>query len=150
MPEVVESDNEEDETLTGVKRKRGGVPTKRKPFKRKEPMKGKPRSYKIRMLFTKKQEIEVRRCFHAARSAYNFANKRVCVDGMRADTISLKKDWVRADKKLKETTVGVSSRIMNQAIKDLVQSYKSNYAKLKKKPSHKFKVKDRCEFKTPN
>jgi transposase len=149
VPEVVESDNEEDETFTGVKRKRDGVPTKRKPFKRKEPMKGKPRSYKIRMLFTKKQEIEVRRCFHAARSAYNFANKRVCVDGMRADTISLKKDWVRADKKLKETTVGVSSRIMNQAIKDLVQSYKSNYAKLKKKPSHKFKVKDRCEFKTP-
>jgi hypothetical protein len=41
----VESDNEDDQSISGVKRKRDGAPTKRKPFKRKEPMKGKPRSY---------------------------------------------------------------------------------------------------------
>ena len=111
-------------------------------------MKGRPRSYKIRMLPTKEQIIELKRCFTAARIAYNFANKRVRDDNMPANIISLKKDWVRADSEVKGQTTGVASRFMNQAIKDLVQAYKSNYAKLKTHPSHKFVVKDRCEIKT--
>ena len=139
-------------TLVGGKRKKVlGDPAKRVPFKRKVPMKGKPRSYKIRMLATKKQTVVLKRWFGAAREAYNYANKRVRDDKMLANIISLKKDWLRAEKteELKQKISGVPSRIMNQAIKDLVQSYKSNYAKLKKNPSHKFEVKDRCHFETP-
>ena len=135
------------EELDSKKRKRQDS-AKPVPFQRKEPMKGRPRSYKIRMLPTKEQTIELKRCFTAARIAYNFANKRVRDDKAPANIISLKKDWVRADKALKDQTVGVASRFMNQAIKDLVQSYKSNYAKLKANPRHKFIVKDRCELKT--
>jgi transposase len=55
---------------------------------------------------------------------------------------------VLADKELKDKTAGVSSRFTNQAIKDLVQAYTSNYAKLKTNPRHKFKVNDRGEFTT--
>jgi len=136
----------EGEGSSGKKRKRKNTESssaKRTPFKRKVPMKGRPRSYKIRMLPTKEQEFELKRCFIASDIAYNFANKRVRDDKVAANTISLKKDWVRADKELKDKTAGVSSRFMNQAIKDLVQAYTSNYAKLKKNPLHKFTVKDR-------
>lgn len=122
--------------------------SKKTPFKRKVAMKGRPRSYKLRILQTKEQEVELKRCFAATDIAYNFANKRVRDDKMPANTISLRKDWVRADKELKDKTAGVSSRFMNQAIKDLVQTYTSNYAKLKTKPHHKFQVKDRGEFTT--
>lgn len=111
-------------------------------------MQGRPRSYKLRVLPTKQQEVELVRCFDAAEVAYNFANRRVRDDKVPANTISLKKDWVRADAKTKEKTVGVASRIVNQAIKELVQSYMSNYAKLKKNKRHKFVVKDRCRHGT--
>jgi transposase len=145
-----EGSSEFGEVSLGKKRKRKKdlkpQSSKRTPFKRKAPMKGRPVSYKIRMLPTKEQEIELKRCSLACDIAYNFANKRVRDDKMPANTISLRKDWVRADKKLKDKTAGVSSRIMNQAIKDLVQSYTSNYAKLKTNARHKFKVKDRDEF----
>ena len=110
-------------------------------------MKGRPRSYKIRMIPTKEQVVELKRCFAAARMAYNFANNRVRDDKVAANVISLRKDWVRAGVELKGETTGVASRFMNQAIKDLVQAYKSNYARLKSNPRHKFEVKDRCEFK---
>jgi transposase len=100
------------------------------------------------MLPTKEQVVELKRCFAAARAAYNFANKRVRDDKVPANIISLRKDWVRADHESKDATAGVASRFMNQAIKDLVQAYKSNYAILKSKPHHTFEIKDRCEFKT--
>lgn len=140
---------ESDDEGVGGKRKRDDeASSKRMPFKRKEPMKGRPRSYKIRMIPTKEQVVELKRCFASARMAYNFANKRVRDDKVAANVISLRKDWVRAGVELKEKTAGVASRFMNQAIKDLVQAYKSNYTRLKLKPSHKFEVKDRCEFRS--
>ena len=150
LPEVAAVESEGEEAPLGTKRKRDekATPSKRTPFKRKEPMKGRPRSYKIRMLPTKEQAVELKRCFAAARLAYNFANKRVREDKVPANIISLKKDWVQADEAFKGKTAGVASRFMNQAIKDLVQAYKSNYARMKSKPSHRFEVKDRCEFKT--
>ena len=82
----------EDESQTG-KRKRDQE-KKAAPFKRKEPLKGRPRSYMIRMLPTKEQLVELKRCFHACRVAFNFANKRVKDDKMPANTIALRKDWV--------------------------------------------------------
>ena len=148
---VSEGPYEESGVSVGNKRKRKDhkpSTSKPAPFKRKVPMKGRPRSYKIRLLPTKEQEVELRRCFYATDIAYNFANKRVRDDKVAANTISLKKDWVRADKELKDKTAGVSSRFTNQAIKDLVQAYTSNYAKLKANPCHKFIVKDRNEFST--
>ena len=50
----------EEGAVAGVKRKRGVAEAtlKRTPFKRKEPMKGRPRSYRIRMIPTKEQTIE--------------------------------------------------------------------------------------------
>ena len=111
------------------------------PFQRKEPMKGRPRSYKNRILPTKEQWVEIKRVFAAARTAYNFANKRIRDDKAPIDTISLKKDWVRSEKD--DCTKGVSTRIINNAIKEVVTSYKSNETKKKKNPRFTYEVKDR-------
>jgi len=111
------------------------------PFKRKDPLKGRARSYMIRMLPTKDQLVELKRCFHACRLAFNFANKRVKDDKMSANTIALKKDWVLLEKE--NEIKGVAARFPCNAIKDLVEAYKSNYAKLKTNPTHKFEVKNR-------
>ena len=116
------------------------------PFKRKDPMKGRARSYTIRMLPTKDQLVELKRCFHACRVAFNFANKRVKEDKMSANTIDLKKDWVLLEKQ--DQIKGVAARFPCNAIKDLVEAYKSNYAKLKTNPNHKFEVKDRSQANT--
>jgi len=133
----------EEESQTG-KRKRDQE-KKVAPFKRKEPLKGRARSYMIRMLPTKEQLVELKRCFHACRVAFNFANKRVRDDKMPANVIALRKDWVRFEKPdhIKIEIKGVANLFTSNAIKDLVEAYKSNYAKLKTNPNHKFQVKDR-------
>ena len=111
------------------------------PFQRKEPIKGKPRSYKNRILATKTQWVEIKRVFAAARAAYNFANKRVREDGAPKDIISLKKDWVRTEKD--ESITGVSMRISNTAVNELVAAYRSNETKKRKDPNFTYEVKDR-------
>jgi len=149
----------EDASLTGKRKRDQTTPSKRKksliqtqeglenqekktaPFKRMEPFKGRARSYVLRMLPTKEQLVELKRCFHACRVAFNFANKRVKDDDMPANVIALRKDWVRFEKP--DSIKGVASRFASNAIKDLVEAYKSNYAKIKTNPSHKFQVKDR-------
>jgi len=95
------------------------------------------------MLPTKEQEIELRRCFEAARIAYNFANGRIRNDNAPVNKGSLKADWVRANPELKAPTQGVASRIMNRAIWDLVDAYATNYAKISKGKGRKFEVKNR-------
>ena len=111
------------------------------PFQRKDPMKGRPRSYKNRILATKEQVVELKRAFAAARTAYNFANKRVRDEGAAINIIKLKKDWVRAEKD--DYIKGVSSRICSLAINELVASYKSNETKKRKKPDFTYEVKNR-------
>ena len=111
------------------------------PFQRKDPMKGRPRSYKNRILPTKEQVVELKRAFAAARTAYNFANKRVRDENAAINIIKLKKDWVRAEKN--DYIKGVSSRICSLAINELVASYKSNETKRRKKPDFTYEVKDR-------
>jgi len=145
------SDDEEEQVSVGKKRKKPEAEPKEKKGKgigRKEPMKGRPRSYKIRMLPTKEQEFELKRCFEAARIAYNFANRRVKVDKVPVSRKCLKMDWVREVSELKNSTKGVASRIMNRAITDLVEAYKTNYAKRCKGKGRKFEVKDRDMIKT--
>jgi len=114
---------------------------KPKPFQRKEPMKGRPRSYKTRILPTKEQVTELERAFAASRTAYNFANRRVRDEKALINIIGLKKDWVRTEKD--DYIQGVSMRISNFAINELVASYKSNETKKRKNPNFTYEVKDR-------
>ncbi len=111
------------------------------PFQRKDPMKGRPRAYKNRILPTKEQVVELKRAFTAARTAYNFANKRVRDEEAAINIIKLKKDWVRAEKD--DYIKGVSTRICSLAINELVASYKSNETKKRKNPNFTYEVKDR-------
>ena len=111
------------------------------PFQRKEPMKGRPRSYKNRMLPTKEQWIELKKIFAVARTAYNFANKRIRDDKAPIDVIGLRKDWVRSDRD--EEIKSVSSLICSNAIKELVTAYKTNETKKAKNPKHEYEIKDR-------
>jgi len=134
----------------GTKRKKEPEepPKKKKKIGRQEPMKGRPRSYKLRMFPTKAQAFELKRCFAAARAAYNFANRRVRVDKVPVNEMSLKHDWVIADPALKRDAMGVSARITNGGVADLVRAYTSNYAKLRIGKGKPFVVKDRDEIKT--
>jgi transposase len=116
------------------------------PFKRKEPLKGRLRSYKIRMLPTKEQLVELKRCFHACRVAFNFANKRVRDDKAPAHFFTLAREWTQYKKP--EEIKGVAKRLTDNAVKDLTDAYKSNYAKLRRDPTHTFQINDRSQDKT--
>jgi transposase len=98
------------------------------------------------MIPTKEQLIELKRCFLACRLAFNFANKRVRDDKMSANTIALRKEWVCFEKP--DEIKGIASRFTSNAIKDLVEAYKSNFARLRKDPKHKFQIRDRSEIQT--
>ena len=117
---------------------------KRVPFKRAVPLEGYQRSWKIRMLPTKEQAIELKNCISVVRKAYNFANRRVRDDKAPANRIKLQNDWEKMDHP--PEVKAVASRFARGGINDLVDAYKSNYAKLKHKPHHKFVVLDRDEF----
>jgi transposase len=67
-------------------------------------------------------------------------------DKAPADFFALSKEWAMYEKP--EEIKGVASRFTATAVKDLADAYKSNYAKLKKDPKHKFEVKDRSKLKT--
>lgn len=116
---------------------------KRVPFKRAVALEGRQRSWKVRMLPTKEQATELKRCIGVARDAYNFANKRVREDKVPANRIALRNEWEKMNHP--PEVKAVARRFVRGAIYDLVDAYTSNYAKLKTNPRHKFVVLDRDE-----
>jgi transposase len=98
------------------------------------------------MLPTKKQELELKNCIGVAREAFNFANRRVRDDKASANRIALRNEWEKLDHPPK--VKAVARRFARGAIYDLVDAYKSNYAKCKANPKHRFEVRDRDEFET--
>jgi len=125
-------------------------PTKRKtPFKRYAPLTGYLRTCKVLMLPTRSQVVELKRCFSAARRAYNQTVARI-KNGAKISTFALMKsfraepppDWATG-------TQAVASRIMAKAVNQAVGAYTSNFAKKLKDPKHRFEVKFRSTRRTP-
>ena len=133
-PRVREEEEEE-----ATKRKRPA------PFTRLAELQGQMRTYKVRMLPTREQKRELKRCFGVARCAYNFANERVRRGGARANFIQLRNEWTqRAPLPWASAPhTMVATRIQQHAIKQCVDAYTSNYAKAKLTPGHQFEVKYR-------
>ena len=117
---------------------------KRTPFKRAIALEGRQRSWKVRMLPTKAQALELKRCIGVVRDAYNFANRRVREDKVPANRIALRDEWEKMDHP--PEVKAVARRFVRGGIYDLVDAYTSNYAKLKANPKHKFVVLDRDEI----
>ena len=115
------------------------------PFIRSVELKGQMRTYKVLMLPTREQKIELKRCFGVARHAYNYANERIRKAGARANFIELRNEWTKRPPLpwASKPHTKVATRIQQHAIKQCVDAYVSNYAIKKKKPHHKFEVKYR-------
>ena len=118
---------------------------------RKEEMQDHFRVLKIRMLPTKDQRRELKRCCYVARRAYNWANECVREGFMEPNHFKLRKKW--NDQKIMDTLneegkQPVAGRIISHAIKQLTDAYQSNFARKKKDPSHRFSVRFRSLRKT--
>ena len=129
------------EEMNGEKRKVA-------PFKRKAPLEGHLRTYKVRMWPTREQESELRRTFTGARMAYNWTLEQIKKHDHRINAIALRTkfraeyvppDWLKNDK----GKHAVSDRILVAASKQVVDAYNSNFAKKKKDSSHSFEIKYR-------
>ena len=118
---------------------------KRSLFTRSVELKGQMRTYKVLMLPTKEQKIELKRCYAVARHAYNYANERIRKAKALANFIQLRNEWTKRPPLLWASAphTKVATRIQQHAIKQCVDAYVSNYAIRKKKPQHKFEVKYR-------
>jgi transposase len=108
------------------------------PFGRKRPIAGQLRSYKVRMIPTEEQARELKRCFSAARHAYN-ATVAAVRGGARVNLVELRKAY-RASPNKPAWTTGVNSKIIAGAVDQAVNAYKTNFAKLRQNPGHHFEV----------
>ena len=135
---------------------------KQRPFQRKETLlDGQMRTYKVLMLPSLEQQLELKRCFAVARQAYNHANDLVKVNP-RLTFIEARKLWVQHTKLLPREDVAsahnarpVATKIAARAIKQLLDAYKTNVAKRARrewlnakypenaKPIEEYEVKDR-------
>ena len=125
-----------------------GEPKKRKrpaPFTRLAELNGQMRTYKVLMLPTRQQKIELKRCFAVGRHAYNFANAQIRRHGARANFIQLRNEWTKQPPLpwASQKKTMVATRIQQHAIKQCVDAYTSNFAKARLDPAHHFEVKYR-------
>jgi transposase len=133
-PEAEDSDDDAAAPVAKKRRKRERV--------------GAYRQYRVRMIPTAAQKRELKRCFAAARHAYNWFVDRVENRGDAPNEYALTKDY-RAST-LPEWAKGVATQIRAGGIADAANAYKSNIAKRKLHPGEHgaFKVKYRSHRKT--
>jgi len=115
--------------------------------RRKRVLVGQLRCYRVRMMPTAEQRHELKRCFGAARHAYNWFVDQVENQDKKPNEYALKKAY-RARDDHPTWAEPVSSRIRAGGINDAANAYKSNFEKRKKNPSHTFDVKYRSHRKS--
>ena len=126
------------------------APTKRKtPFKRLAPLTGHLHTYMVLLLPTRSQVLELKRCFSAARRAYNQTVARI-KNGAPINNIALRTSF-RAEPPphWAAGTHAVASSILAKAVHQAVSAYTSNFAKKEKDPNHRFEVNFRSTKRTP-
>ena len=67
--------------------------SKKVPFQRQAALDGQLRTFKVLMLPTKEQKVELKRCFAMARHAYNFANMLIRDKKEQVNTIKIRERW---------------------------------------------------------
>lgn len=125
-------------------------PLKKKavPFKRKVPVEGYLRTYKIRMWPTQEQKHELRRTFAGARRAFNWSLEQVKDHGHAPNAIALRNSFRAQHEPFRSLLTGsrrgaINSSILADACKKVADAYTSNFAKREKDPSHSFEIKSR-------
>jgi putative transposase len=108
---------------------------------------GEYRMYRVRLIPTLDQRRELKRCFGAARHAYNWFVNKVQNDGERPNEYAIKKAYRAAAAEHPTWTADVNSMIKAGGINDAANAYKSNFEKRKKNPSHTFEIKYRSHRK---
>lgn len=106
------------------------------------------RQYRVRMLPTPEQKRELKRCFAAARHAYNWFVDRVENHGEAPNEYARKKDYRASDRPAWVTKV--ASQIVVGGMADAANAYDSNNKKRRRNPGQHgtFKVKYRSHRKT--
>jgi transposase len=121
-------------------------------MKRKIPVRGVLRCFKIRMYPTPEQREVLDTWMRAANWSYNQAVERLRLDGMkRGNTIKLKKEIVGKDVVPQESqwVLRVASRIRARAVQQAVDAQNTNIAKLRANPHHHFFLSFRSRAKDP-
>lgn len=116
--------------------------------RRKRALIGEMRCYRVRMMPTAEQKRELKRCFGAARHAYNWFVAKVEKDGEKPNEYALKKAYRAARAEHPAWAENVASLIKAGGINDAANAYKSNFAKRKKDASHTFDIKFRSHRKS--
>ena len=101
-------------------------------FKRKIPLKGQLRSYKIRLYPTKEQKMEMKKWFAAARRAYNSAIDMVTKQGHPCNLVKLRKEIAVSNKLKTDWERDVPTTVRVAAIKQATDAIKINLKKGKK------------------
>lgn len=117
----------------------GGARAAKKQKRRKRPIEGELRSYRVRMIPTPEQERELKRCFSAARRAYNATVAAVENDGARVNFYELRTAY-RARTDIPAWAASVNSNVVAGAVEQAVNAYTTNFAKRRKNPGHTFTV----------
>ena len=120
---------------------------KKKKRRRKRELRGELRCYRVRMIPTPSQKRELKRCFGAARHAYNWFVNQVEEHGEAPNEYALRNAH-RALHDRPGWTAPVATRIVAGGINDAANAYKSNFAMRKKDPGHHFKVRYRSHRRT--
>ena len=109
-PPQAEEEDEDEEAPVSKKQRLG---------RRKRPINGKLRTYQVRMIPTPEQRRELKRCFSAARSAYNATVNRINTHGM-ASFYTLRDEYRELDfgtEEKPEWTRGVHNKFVMNAVK---------------------------------
>lgn len=112
-------------------------PKKKK--RRKRVILGQLRSYRVRMIPTTEQKRELKRCFGAARHAYNHFVDQVENHKERPNEYAIRNAY-RASNLQPAWATSVASRIAAGGINDAANAYKSNFERQKREPGHHFKI----------
>ena len=121
------------------------------PFKRQTDLTGNLRTFKVRMIPTREQVIELKRCFSACRRAYNWALSNVKNENAAPNAIELRNAFRKeAPPVWASGKQAVNSIMLAGAVKQVADAYSSNFAKKRKDPSHQFEIKFRSTRRTPS
>ena len=114
-------------------------PAPKKQKRRKRELQGQLRSYKVRMIPTAAQAKELKRCFSAARHAYNATVNAMNDDGARANFYERRAAFkARTDRPTWAASVSVN--FIDGGIEAAVNAVKTNLAKRALNPAHAFRV----------
>ena len=111
----------------------GAEPAAKKQKRRKRELVGQLRTYRVRMIPTTEQRRELRRCFSAARHAYNWTVAQVEKHDARPNFYDLRKAYRESDTQ-PAWAAPVATRIVAGAVEEATNAYKSNIAKRQKNP----------------